>query len=75
MLECRLHLAASNEFALNDMNQIEQLASEQLQSCQKYPIPRPGSSAHVSEFVFWLAFDASLRAEASAIPRCLADHP
>jgi len=46
------------------MDEIERLATEQLQSCEKYPLPRPGPSDHVSKFVYWLGFDAALRAEA-----------
>ena len=54
-------------FQPKDVDQIEQLATEQLQSCQKYPLPRPGPLAHVSEFVYWLAFDTCLRGEVSDV--------
>jgi len=67
ILECRLHLSSKDGFQPKDMDQIEQLATEQLQSCQKYPLPRPGPSAHVSKFVYWLAFDTCLRGEVSDV--------
>lgn len=67
ILECRLQTSSSNGYSLRDMDEIERLATEQLQSCEKYPLPRPGPSDHVSKFVYWLGFDAALRAEVGAI--------
>jgi hypothetical protein len=71
ILECRLQLSSIGGYSLNEMDQIEQLATEQLQSCQKHPLPRPGPSEHVSKFVHWLGFDACLRASVSGVARHL----
>lgn len=49
------------------MAQLEQLANEQLQSCQKYPVPRPKPSDPVDQFVYWVAFDTAIRAEVSIL--------
>lgn len=66
MLECRVALFYQDG---KELDVLEQIAKEQLKSCQQHPIPRPSTSDSPDQFVFWNAFDAVLRADVRPLPR------
>lgn len=67
MLECQMHVGGKKDFPENDLNAIEQIANEQIQSCKKHPMPCPPDNAPDSAFVHWIAFFAMNRAEVSLL--------
>lgn len=65
VLACNLRLAQTKGSGSLDLNNIEELAQDQLESCEIHPIPRPADDASDSEFACYIAFDAYIRAEVS----------
>lgn len=65
MLECKLRLAQTTDNKMSDLDEIETMAREQIESCEKHPIPRPADDGSEYDFAFYIAFDTSIRAEVS----------
>lgn len=66
MLECKLQVSQKMRYE-TDLREIESIAREQLDSCEKHPIPRPADEASDMDFVYYIAFDAYIRAEVSIL--------
>lgn len=63
MLECRVHVTIRFGRQIKDLGDVDNIAHEQIESCEKHPIPRPADDASDLEFMYYIAFDACIRAE------------
>ena len=63
--------AQKNVFSPSELAKIENLAKELIKSCEDHPIPKPDASAPLGEFIYWIGYDAYIRAEVRFEPASL----
>lgn len=48
-----------------ELKELEIFATEQLEFCERHPVPQPQPSDDIEAFMFWIAFDTHPRAHVS----------